>query len=129
MASQGKTKSKPVQKPKKTKSITDTRKIVKAVTFGPTIAILCTTLLYFAWWGICKAFTMLHDVVTTKFVPWVGANWPIFVGVWALVSLTSILYSVYVQYQNLKKEKNNHPTQVQNQKPVVKQDKKQHHRI
>lgn len=128
--SQDTKKSKPVRTSKnaqttpksiqtKTKKVTDTSKIVKSLIFGPTIAILGTTVLYFAWWGISKAFMILHGIVTAKFIPWVGTNWPIFVGVWALVVLTSIVYSTYMQYQE-KTKKDKVKENTQNENPVQK---------
>lgn len=94
------------QKHQNPKKKTDTIKIVKAVLLGPTIAILSVTLIYIAWWGISKLFIALNGVVTEYFKPWVSENWPIFVGVWALVALTSVLYHFYEQNQKqVKKEK------------------------
>ena len=97
---------KPAHATQPVKRKTDTSKIVKAVIFGPTTAILGVTLIYMSFWGITKAFTALHSIVTAHFVPWVGESWPIIVGAWAIVALTSGVYHFVVHYQKENKKEN-----------------------
>lgn len=94
---------KPAYAAQPAKRKTDTGKILKALIFGPTSAILSLMLIYIAWWGVSKVFMALHAVVTAHFVPWVGANWPIILGIWALIAFTSVVY--YFVTQNQKETK------------------------
>ena len=79
---------------------TETRKLVKALIFGPAIATLGVTILYLAWWGLSKAFMAIHAVVTAHFVPWLVENWFVIVGFWAGIAVTSTVYYAIVSSRN-----------------------------
>ena len=119
---------KPAHAAQPAKKKTDTRKIVKALIFGPTIATLIMTLVYIALWGFSKAFSALHAVVTAYLVPWVTTNWPIIVGIWALISLTSVVFHFVEQYQNemkkVKKQSENKKQSEKGDQPGRKQVRK-----
>lgn len=112
--------------PKKKK--TGAGKIVKALIFGPTIAILGMTIVYISLWGFSKAFMKLNAIVTAYLVPWVSTNWPIVVGIWAIFAFASVVFYFAEQHKNekkkVKKQSENKKQSEKGEQPVRKQVRK-----
>lgn len=99
----------------------DSIKLLRTIVFGPTIAVLFFATVYFAWWGMSKLFYILHVWVTGEFVPWISSNWPIIIGIWAAVAITSIIYFVCIEER--KKPKSKQQSEVKNTSNTSKKNK------
>ena len=68
--------------------------ILKSVLLGPVIVSFIIAAIYIAWWGLSKAFYVLHNWMTTSVLGWIEGAWPYVLGIWAFILITSVAYVV-----------------------------------
>ena len=75
--------------------------ILKSVLLGPVIVSFIIAAIYIAWWGLSKAFYVLHNWMTTSVLGWIEGAWPYVLGIWAFVLITSVAYAVFSEKKKI----------------------------